>query len=109
MGLSDQVLFPRPKTSMWSRGKAYLFDNPVSMLMFPNLPWLPKIRFGLAGLYLRLTRNWRHMEKYTAEAWLTKYMRKPAYDTLRKPTVIAKFRDQYHASAIASVAARICQ
>src|SRR5437868_12665778 len=25
LGLSDKVLFPRPKTSMWSKGKAYLF------------------------------------------------------------------------------------
>ena len=28
LGLRDQVLFPRPKTSMWSHGKTYLFDNP---------------------------------------------------------------------------------
>src|SRR5215468_6238971 len=29
LGLKDKVLFPRPKTSLWSRGKAYLFDNPL--------------------------------------------------------------------------------
>src|SRR5260221_1016355 len=107
MGLSDQVLFPRPKTSMWSRGKAYLFDNPVSMLMFPNLPWLPKIRFGLVGLYLRLTKNWRPMEKYTAEAWLTKYMGKAAYDTLWKPMLIGKFGDLYRDVTMAWFWARI--
>src|SRR5258707_536075 len=107
MGLSDQVLFPRPKTSMWSRGKAYLFDNPLSMLLFPNLPWLPKIRFGLVGLYLRLTKNWQPMEKYTAEEWLIKYMGKAAYDALWKPMLIGKFGELYRDVTMAWFWARI--
>src|SRR3954452_4583258 len=88
LGLSDQLLFPRPKTSMWSHGKAYLFDNPVSMLLFPHVPLIPKLRFGLVGLYLRLTKNWQPMEKYTAEDWLTKTMGKTAYESLWRPMLI---------------------
>src|SRR5215468_1551308 len=95
MGLTDKVIFPRPKTSMWSRGKPYLFDNPVSMLLFPNMPWIPKIRFGLIGLYLRLTKNWQSMEKYTAEEWLIKHMGQAAYDGLWRPMLIGKFGDLY--------------
>src|SRR5579859_216859 len=107
LGLQDKVLFPRPKTSMWSRGKAYLFDNPLSMLLFPNLPWLPKIRFGLVGLYLRLTTNWQPMEKYTAEEWLIKYMGKAAYDALWKPMLIGKFGELYRDVTMAWFWARI--
>src|SRR5579859_6241778 len=107
LGLQDEVLFPRPKTSMWSRGKAYLFDNPVSMLLFPNLPWIPKIRFGLVGLYLRLTKNWQAMEKYTSEEWLIKYMGKAAYEALWKPMLIGKFGELYPDVTMAWFWARI--
>ncbi len=107
LGLTDKVIFPHPKTSMWSRGKAYLFDNPVSMLLFPNMPWLPKIRFGLVGLYLRLSSNWQPMEKLTAEDWLIKYMGKMAYDILWKPMLIGKFGDLYRDVTMAWFWARI--
>jgi protoporphyrinogen oxidase len=95
LGLSDNVLFPRPKTSMWSQGKAHLFDNPVSMLLFPNLAWLPKIRFGVVGLFLRLTKTWQPMERITAEDWLIKMMGRTAYDALWRPMLIGKFGDVY--------------
>jgi hypothetical protein len=107
LGLSDKVLFPRPRTSMWSRGKPYLFDNPVSMFFFPNLPWSPKIRFGCVGLYLRLTTNWQPMEKYTAEAWLTRTMGKAAYEMLWRPMLISKFGDLYKDVTMAWFWARV--
>jgi protoporphyrinogen oxidase len=107
LGLRDKVIFPRPKTSLWSRGKSYLFDNPVSMLLFPNLPWIPKIRFGFVGLYLRLTKNWKPMEKYTAEQWLIKYMGKAAYEMLWRPMLIGKFGDLYRDVTMAWFWARI--
>src|SRR5258706_6778547 len=107
LGLSDKVVFPRLKPSIWSRGKAYLFDNPVSMLLFPNVPWFPKIRFGFVGLYLRLTKNWQAMEKYTAEDWLIKYMGQTAYDALWRPLLIGKFGDLYKEVTMAWFWARI--
>ncbi|MCC7447491.1 MAG: NAD(P)/FAD-dependent oxidoreductase [Anaerolineae bacterium] len=107
LGWTDKVLFPRPKTSMWSKGKAYLFDNPLSMLLFPNLPLIPKIRFGLVGLYLRLTNNWQPMERYTAEAWLIKYMGQTAYEALWRPMLIGKFGDLYRDVTMAWFWARI--
>lgn len=107
LGLRDQVIFPRPKTSMWSKGRAYLFDNPVSMLLFPNLPWIPKLRFGLVGLYLRLSKNWQSMERYTAEAWLTRFMGRRAYEDLWRPMLIGKFGEQYREVTMAWFWARI--
>ena len=107
LGWSDKLIFPRPKTSMWSHGKPYLFDSPLSMLMFPHIPWIPKIRFGLVGLYLRLTKNWQAMEKYTAEEWLIRYMGKTAYETLWKPMLIGKFGDIYRDVTMAWFWARI--
>jgi protoporphyrinogen oxidase len=107
LGLRENVTFPRPKTSMWSRGKPHLFDNPLSMLMFPNTPWLPKLRFGVVGLYLRLTKNWQAMEQYTAQDWLTRYMGQRAYDDLWRPMLIGKFGDLYDKVTMAWFWARV--
>jgi len=107
LGVRDQVIFPRPKTSMWSRGKPYLFDNPRAMLSFPHLPLLPKLRFGLVGLYLRLSKHWRAMERYTAEEWLLRTMGKRAYYDLWRPMLIGKFGALYDQVTMAWFWARI--
>ncbi len=107
LGLRDQVIFPRPKTSMWSHGKPHLFDNPVSMLTFPHLPLIPKLRFGLVGLYLRLSKNWQAMERYTAEEWLIRRMGKHAYNDLWRPMLIGKFGTLYSEVTMAWFWARI--
>ncbi|MCE7946200.1 MAG: FAD-dependent oxidoreductase [Chloroflexi bacterium CFX4] len=107
LGVRDQVIFPRPKTSMWSHGKPHLFDNPISMLTFPHLPLIPKLRFGLVGLYLRLSKNWQAMERYTAEEWLIRRMGKHAYNDLWRPMLIGKFGALYSDVTMAWFWARI--
>lgn len=107
LGVSDKVMFPRPKTSMWSHGRSYPFDNVRAWLSFPHLPLIPKMRFGFTGLYLRYSKNWKPMEKYTAEEWLTRYMGKRAYDILWKPLLIGKFGELYNQVTMAWLWARI--
>ena len=85
IGESDQVFFPRPITSIYAEGKVYPFDSPVRMLLFPKLPLIPKLRFGLVGLYLRLTKNWQALEKETAHNWLIRTMGETAYKILWQP------------------------
>jgi len=64
LGLRDKVIFPRPLTVMLYKGKWYPFDSIVKALLFPGLGFgLNKIRFGFVGLFLRLTNNWRALEK----------------------------------------------
>ena len=58
MGLRDQVIFPRPKTSFWINGKIYRSEISPSAIFLPLSP-LSIIRMGLAGVYLKLTRLWR--------------------------------------------------
>lgn len=107
LGWSDQVLFPRPKTSIWSHNKAHGFNNLVAWLSFPYLPLIPKLRFGFTSLYLRLTNNWKTLEGSTAEQWLTRTMGKSAYNTLWRPLLIGKFGALYQKVTMAWLWARI--
>ncbi len=92
LGLEDKVRFPRPLTVMLYKGKWYPFDSIIKALLFPGLGFgLNKIRFGFVGLFLRITNNWRALEKVTADEWMMKYAGKQVYEQMWKPLLIGKF------------------
>jgi protoporphyrinogen oxidase len=96
LGLSEKVLFPRPYTVMLHKEKWYPFDSVIQALLYPGLGWgLNKIRFGLVGLYLRLTTNWKPMEKTTVDAWMRKWAGNKVYETMWEPMLKGKFGPHY--------------
>jgi protoporphyrinogen oxidase len=97
LGWEDKVLFPRPLTVMYYNGKFYPFDSIVKALIFPGLGFgINKIRFGLVGLFLRLTNNWKALEKYTVDEWMRKWAGKKVYEMMWEPLVIGKFGERYY-------------
>lgn len=108
LGLSDKVLFPRPYTVLYHNGKWYPFDSILNALLFPGLGWgLNKIRFGLVGLYLRLTNNWGALEKYTVEEWMRKWAGNRVYEQMWQPLIIGKFGPYYKEVNMAWMWARL--
>jgi protoporphyrinogen oxidase len=108
LGLDDKVHFPRPLTVMLYKNKWYPFDSIVKALLFPGLGFgLNKIRFGFVGLFLRLTNNWRALEKVTADAWMMKWAGKQVYEQMWKPLLIGKFGPYYKEVNMAWMWARI--
>jgi len=97
LGLEDKVLFPRPLTVMYYKGKFYPFDSVVKALLFPGLGWgINKIRFGLVGVFLRLTNNWKPLERVTVDEWLCKWAGEKVYKLMWEPLVIGKFGERYY-------------
>jgi protoporphyrinogen oxidase len=108
LGWEDKVRFPRPLTVMYHNGKFYPFDSIFKMALFPGLGWgINKIRFGFVGLYLRLTNNWRELEKITADAWMLKWAGREVYEKMWKPLLIGKFGPYYKDVNMAWMWARI--
>ena len=96
LGLSQKVRFPRPYTVMLYKGKWHPFDSILQALIFPGLGWgINKIRFGLVGLYLRLTKKWQPMEKTTVDAWMRKWAGNKVYETMWEPMLKGKFGPHY--------------
>jgi protoporphyrinogen oxidase len=96
LGLSDKVMFPRPLTVMLYKKKWYPFDSILNALRFPGLGFgLNKIRFGFVGLFLRITNNWKALEKVTAHEWMLKYAGKQVYEQMWEPLLIGKFASFY--------------
>lgn len=97
LGLSGKVRFPRPYTVMYHQGRFYPLDSAVKAILFPGLGWgLDKIRFGLVGLYLRLTTDWKTLEKHTVDAWMRKWTGEKVYKLMWEPLLIGKFGERYY-------------
>jgi len=96
LGWQDRVYFPRPYTVLLHDGKWYPFDSITKALLFPGLGFgLDKIRFGFVGLFLRLTNNWKALEKYSADEWMTRWAGRRVYEKMWKPLLIGKFGPFY--------------
>ncbi len=96
LGWSDKVIFPRPYTVMYYQGNFYPFDSILKAILFPGLGWgLNKARFGMVGLYLRLTNNWKALEKHTVDGWMRRWAGDRVYELMWEPLMIGKFGERY--------------
>ena len=92
----DRVIFPRPYTVMYYEGDFYPFDSITKAILFPGLGWgVRKARFGLVGLYLRLTNNWRALEKHTVDTWMRRWAGDSVYELMWEPLMVGKFGERY--------------
>jgi protoporphyrinogen oxidase len=106
MGVRERVLFPRPKTSFWIDGRLWRSEISPSALFLPLSP-LAKLRFALAGAFIKLTPAWKPLERVTADAWFRRYMGEEAYGKFFRPLLIGKFGAEYDRVNMAWMWARV--
>jgi len=93
---SEQVLFPRPYTVVYHDGQFHPFDSYLTALAFSLKHFSPLdvIRYGLVGVYLKLTPFWRPLEKVTAAEWMRRWCGERVYDAMWKPLLVGKFGEE---------------
>ncbi|MDX1993251.1 MAG: NAD(P)/FAD-dependent oxidoreductase [bacterium] len=106
LGVTDKLLFPRPKTSYWIDGKIVRSEISPSALFLPLAP-IPKLRFALGGAYLKLLSDGLPLEQTTAHEWFLRVMGREAYSKFFQPLLIGKFGDLYQEVNMAWFWARV--
>jgi protoporphyrinogen oxidase len=91
LGWSDKVLFPRPKTVVYTNGRFAPLDSPLAVLTFPGFTFFDMVRFGLVTAYLRYLAAWQPLEALTADQWMRRAYGERLYSTLFEPLLIGKF------------------
>ena len=86
-----EILWSKPKTSIFKNNQIYRFDSPISILSFPFFSFPDKIRTGLVSLYLKTINHWQPLEKITAGSWLPKFYGKRVYQIIWLPLLKGKF------------------
>ncbi len=92
LGLRHKAQFPRPYTVLYHNGEWHPFDSITAAIKYPGLGWgLDKVRFGLVGLYLRVSNNWRGLERSTVDAWMRRWAGERVYKQMWEPLMVGKF------------------
>jgi protoporphyrinogen oxidase len=106
MGLWDNVIYPRPKTSYWIDGDIYRSEISPSALFLPIGP-VSTARMAIWGAYLKTKADGTDLEQYTAHEWMQSHMGQDAYDKFFRPLLIGKFGKRYQEVNMAWMWARI--
>lgn len=88
--IHHKVFAPRPKTSSFVDGGIYQLDSPTSLLKFPRLTILDRVRMGVSLALLKYNPVWKPLEKYKAEPYLKKTMGLRGYKKLWEPLMVNK-------------------
>lgn len=96
LGWSDKVIFPRPYTVIYFNDRFHPLDSIPQAAKFTlkHFSLIDTARFGLVGVYLRLTPRWRPLERVTADAWMRKWVGERVYNALWRPMLVGKFGEE---------------
>lgn len=95
IGLSENILFKKPKTVVYHEGDFYPLDSVLAVLKFPGFTLIDKLRFGFVTAYLKYVAGWRKLERFSAVDWIKKYYGSNLYEIFFKPLLIGKFNAHY--------------
>ncbi len=89
--INHPVIVKRPSTDIFMRGKRLPFDSLTSVLRFPYLTLIDKLRLGFFVIYLKLTDNYRSFEGQKALPWIKKFMGVKVTNLIWDPLFTGKF------------------
>lgn len=131
LGLSSQLEWKVKPTSTLLGGKVYRMDSAfdevkqpllrklvkpligspidtaLAILRFKPISFINRLRFGLAGAYLKFESKYQRLEKTTAVKWSEKWIGKPAFNAIFKPLLTSKFGSKYDQIAMPWLWSRI--
>jgi len=91
MGIYKKMILRDTKSSVYYNGKIAELDSVVSVLKFPFLSIIDRLRIGTVSAWLRFDKHYLKYEKITAYTYLKKWMGKKVFKVVWEPLLIGKF------------------
>jgi protoporphyrinogen oxidase len=91
LGLSDTMRWVPTSMGYYIDGALYPWGDPVSLLKFPKLTWLQKLRYGAMMFFATKRNDWRSLETVSAKDWITRWCGSAVYERLWAPLFALKF------------------
>jgi protoporphyrinogen oxidase len=110
LGIGDKMRWRPTSMGYFMKGKIHPWGDPISLLRFPHLSLVAKIRTGLQMFLTTKASSFASIEDKTARQWLEKGSGHEVYQTLWKRLMELKFyelADNVSASWIATRVRRI--
>jgi protoporphyrinogen oxidase len=93
IGLGDALRWRITRMGYYIDGKVYPWGDPLSLLSFPKLSPLQKLRFGLMAFLSTKRKNWRRLDDISAVEWVRAWVGEKAYDLLWRRLFELKFHE----------------
>jgi protoporphyrinogen oxidase len=91
LGLPDAVQWVPTRMGYFADGELFPFGDPISLLRFPKLRLIEKIRYGAMIFFATKRRDWRALDRITARQWFVRWCGERAYDKMWRPLFDLKF------------------
>lgn len=91
LGLGDRLSWVSTSMGYYVDGTLYPWGDPLSLLRFPKLSLVEKLRYA-AMMYVAIKRrSWDSLDKVSAREWITRWCGRSAYERLWAPLLRLKF------------------
>lgn len=91
LGQEKDLLYLRSRTAMVYQGRFFRLGTPLDVLRLEALALPDRIRLGALCLRARRVRDWRMLERRTAEDWIKELAGVNVYRIMWEPLLRAKF------------------
>ncbi len=91
LGMTRPMNWVETRMGYFVDGKLYRFGDPVSLLLFPKLGPVEKVRYGLMAFWSTRRSDWAKLDRISARDWFIGWCGKRVYDKLWRPLFQLKF------------------
>jgi protoporphyrinogen oxidase len=91
LGIADRMRWRTTSMGYFIGGRLYSWGDPVSLLSFPEINVVSRLRYGLFAFVATRRERWDAIEKESARAWITRWCGREVFDRLWKPLFDLKF------------------
>lgn len=91
LDLADAMRWRDTTMGYFAGGKLHKWGDPISLLTYPHLSLVEKIRYGLLAFISTKRDRWDALETQSASEWITRWSGTTVYNKLWKPLFDLKF------------------
>jgi protoporphyrinogen oxidase len=91
LGIADRMRWRPTSMGYFMDGRLSRWGDPFSLMAFPGLSVLDKLRYGLLAFTSTKRSDWKRLDKLKADKWIQSWVGRRAYEKLWHPLLHLKF------------------
>lgn len=107
LGIEESLHWVHTRMGYFYNGKMHNWGDPFSLLLFPGLSLLEKVRYALNVLHCKRLKSFEVLDQQVATTWLKQQHGERAYEVLWHRLMALKFYEWQNLPSAAWIAARV--
>ena len=107
LGIGAKMRWRPTSMGYWMEGALHKWGDPISLLRFPHLDIVSKIRYGAQAFLTTKRKSFDDLENVSARDWIEKGAGKKAYERMWKRLMDLKFYEHADNVSAAWIATRV--